>query len=94
MKGAILDADHPAKGVNFARRSTLEKAPQDRMAWAAAGLDLDVAVNLSVLLPSDPAFVRRLETVLKRYADGVPHLTLDVTESAGHDRSGASHCSP
>lgn len=64
------------------------------MAWAATGLDLDVAVNLSVLLPSDPAFVRRLETVLKRYADGVPHLTLDVTESAGHDRSGASHCSP
>lgn len=60
----------------------LEKALEDRMAWAAAGLDLDVAVNLSALLPSDPEFVVRLEAVLKHYVDTVPHLTLEVTESA------------
>jgi EAL domain-containing protein (putative c-di-GMP-specific phosphodiesterase class I) len=60
----------------------LEQALVDRTAWAAMGVELDVAVNLSALLPADPAFVRRLETVLHRHAGAVPHLTLEVTESA------------
>ncbi|USI72776.1 putative bifunctional diguanylate cyclase/phosphodiesterase [Sphingomonas morindae] len=60
----------------------LERALADREAWAAAGAPLAVAVNLSALLPSDPAFVLRLEAVLRRHRDAVPHLTLEVTESA------------
>ena len=60
----------------------LEQALVDRTAWATMGVELDVAVNLSALLPADPAFVRRLETVLHRHAGAVAHLTLEVTESA------------
>lgn len=60
----------------------LERALADRTAWSADGLDLGVAVNLSALLPSDPAFVARLEHVLRQHAAAVPHLTLEVTESA------------
>jgi len=60
----------------------LDRALTDRAGWSAAGLDLNVAVNLSALLPADPVFVQRLETVLRDHAQGVPALTLEVTESA------------
>jgi EAL domain-containing protein (putative c-di-GMP-specific phosphodiesterase class I)/CHASE2 domain-containing sensor protein/alkylated DNA nucleotide flippase Atl1 len=60
----------------------LELAMSDRRAWATGGAELDVAVNVSALLPADQEFVRRLEELLAHYPDVVPHLTLEVTESA------------
>lgn len=60
----------------------LERALTDRAAWAAAGQPLGVAVNISALLPADPAFMRRLEALLARMPGGTAGLTLEVTESA------------
>lgn len=60
----------------------LERALSDCRAWAAQGLVLGVAVNLSALLPTDGEFIRALETTLARFPDVVGRLTLEVTESA------------
>ena len=60
----------------------LERALADWTIWANAGETLGVAVNVSALLPADPDFIARLDILLARFTDAVPHLTLEVTESA------------
>jgi EAL domain-containing protein (putative c-di-GMP-specific phosphodiesterase class I)/CHASE2 domain-containing sensor protein/alkylated DNA nucleotide flippase Atl1 len=60
----------------------LERALTDRSAWAAMGVELDVAVNLSAVLPADPRFIQQLEQLLARHGESIAHLTLEVTESA------------
>src|SRR5581483_7104655 len=60
----------------------LEQALRDHASWTARNLDLNVAVNVSALLPADPAFIQQLEALLPRYPNAAGALTLEVTESA------------
>ena len=60
----------------------LDRALADREGWARAGKDISVAVNVSALLPADPAFVGNVGKVLARYPGAAGKLTLEITESA------------
>lgn len=60
----------------------LDTALRDRAEWAAAGFDLDVAVNISALLPAEPGFIERLQQVFACHPGAAGGLTLEVTESA------------
>ena len=60
----------------------LERALEDQRAWLAAGIQVDVAVNVSAMLPADPAFLARVKAVLARFPGQASALTLEVTESA------------
>jgi EAL domain-containing protein (putative c-di-GMP-specific phosphodiesterase class I) len=60
----------------------LEQACQQGAAWAAAGLDLQIAVNLSARQVSHPGLLRALAGALNRSGLDPWRLTLEVTESA------------
>ncbi len=60
----------------------LDNALLDRAGWAAQGIELGVAVNISALLPAETGFVERLEAVLARHPGAKDWLVLEVTESA------------
>jgi diguanylate cyclase len=50
--------------------------------WHAAGLDIDVAVNLSAPDIMDPQLVEEIQATLHEYAVQPAHLVLEITESA------------
>ena len=60
----------------------LECALADARSWAARGLGISVAVNISALLPADPAFQAALKRILAADGFSPAMLTLEVTESA------------
>ena len=60
----------------------LQRALADRATAAAAGVELNFAVNISALLPTDAAFMRDAEALLAANPQGARHLTLEITESA------------
>jgi EAL domain-containing protein (putative c-di-GMP-specific phosphodiesterase class I) len=59
----------------------LERALQDIAAWSKAGVEIGTAVNISALLPADPAFEAAVEPLLERYPVPPGLLTFEVTES-------------
>jgi EAL domain-containing protein (putative c-di-GMP-specific phosphodiesterase class I)/CHASE2 domain-containing sensor protein len=59
----------------------LERALQDMRKWQDGGHTVNVAVNVSALLPSDPLFPVAVERLLSEYAISPDTLTLEVTES-------------
>ena len=60
----------------------LKTALEDRLGWARDGVELNVAVNVSALLPGDSRFIADVEALLTRYPAAAAWLTLEVTESA------------
>lgn len=60
----------------------LMKALRQRRAWANAGVDLDVALNLSAVDLRDPALVDRVTRILSDCRVAPQHLWLEVTETA------------
>ncbi|UVI39044.1 putative bifunctional diguanylate cyclase/phosphodiesterase [Qipengyuania spongiae] len=60
----------------------LRRAIEDLDTWCSAGHVMKVAVNVSAVLISSPAFAVRLEHILRE--EGVPRerVTLEITESA------------
>jgi EAL domain-containing protein (putative c-di-GMP-specific phosphodiesterase class I)/CHASE2 domain-containing sensor protein len=60
----------------------LNRALADRDCWARAGMDLSIAVNVSALLPADPAFVDNVRAVVADYPGAAGKLILEITESA------------
>ncbi|GAC1611521.1 MAG: hypothetical protein NVS3B26_25230 [Mycobacteriales bacterium] len=51
-------------------------------AWANAGRDLDVAINLSPLQLARPAFADQVAVLLEQVRGPMQHLVLEITESA------------
>ncbi len=60
----------------------LEVACAQAVAWRAAGLRLDIAVNLSTRQVAHPDLVRSVVRVLRETSLDPQHLVLEVTESA------------
>ena len=60
----------------------LQQALTDQAVCARAGVDLNIAVNISALLPTDVVFMRDAEALLAANPEGARHLTLEITESA------------
>jgi len=60
----------------------LEKALRQHSCWRAAGLTLDIAVNLSPSSLRDPRFVETVIALLLRYNVQPARLRLELTESA------------
>ena len=60
----------------------LEESLRQRRDWAAAGLDLHVAVNLSTRNLLDPALPAAIAELLARFATPANALTVEVTETA------------
>jgi EAL domain-containing protein (putative c-di-GMP-specific phosphodiesterase class I) len=59
----------------------LEEAVAQHARWLSIGIDMPVAVNLSVDSLTDPGFPDRLEGVCRRYGVAPCALELEVTES-------------
>jgi PAS domain S-box-containing protein len=94
---ALVRWQHPQRGLVFpdefialAERSgviadltafVLEEALGQHVRWRSSGLELPVAVNLSVDSLSDPGFPDRLEGLCRRYGVSPFALELEVTES-------------
>ena len=94
---ALVRWQHPQRGLVFpdefiplAERSgiiadltafVLEEAVGQHVRWRSTGLELPVAVNLSVDSLSDPGFPDRLEGLCRRYGVAPCDLELEVTES-------------
>jgi len=60
----------------------LDRALSDQAAWRAQGLDLSVAVNISAILPANPAFQAAVKRTLARHAPPKGKVVFEVTESA------------
>jgi EAL domain-containing protein (putative c-di-GMP-specific phosphodiesterase class I) len=60
----------------------LERALQQCARWASNGLDLTVAVNLSVRNLLDPGLVDDVRSALETYGVQAPSLELEITESS------------
>jgi PAS domain S-box-containing protein len=94
---ALVRWQHPQRGLVFpdefiplAERSgviadltafVLEEAVDQQVRWRSTGLELPVAVNLSVDSLSDPGFPDRLGGLCRRYGVAPCDLELEVTES-------------
>jgi c-di-GMP-specific phosphodiesterase len=94
---ALVRWQHPLRGLVFpdefiplAERTgviaditsfVLEEAVDQHARWRSSGLDLPVAVNLSVDSLTDPGFPDRLEGLCRRYGVEPCSLELEVTES-------------
>jgi PAS domain S-box-containing protein len=94
---ALVRWQHPKRGLVFpdefiplAERTgviadltafVLEEAVAQHARWLSTGLDLPVAVNLSVDSLTDPGFPDRLEGLCRRYGVAPRALELEVTES-------------
>lgn len=59
----------------------IERALQQTTSWRQGGLDLSVAVNLSMQTLLDPQFPAQLMALLNRYAGSKNDLMLEITES-------------
>ncbi|HWE61085.1 MAG TPA: EAL domain-containing protein [Chloroflexota bacterium] len=59
----------------------LERALQQSHAWSLAGLQLSIAVNLSIQNLEDPQLPDLVAVLLSRYAVAPESLTLEITES-------------
>ena len=68
----------------------LERALTDQARWRAQGLDLSVAVNISAILPADPAFQAKVKAVLARHKPPKGKVVFEVTESAALEDTDAS----
>lgn len=60
----------------------LEHALRDRLAWAGAGIDLGVAVNLAPDSLQDPDLAAAVAELLARHDTPPSRLTIEVTETA------------
>jgi EAL domain-containing protein (putative c-di-GMP-specific phosphodiesterase class I)/CHASE2 domain-containing sensor protein len=60
----------------------LDRALADRDSWARGGMNISIAVNVSALLPADPAFVDNIREVIAAYPGAAGKLILEITESA------------
>jgi PAS domain S-box-containing protein len=94
---ALVRWQHPNRGLVFpdefiplAERTgviadltafVLEEAVAQHARWRSTGLDLPVAVNLSVDSLTDPGFPDRLEGLCRRYGVAPSAVELEVTES-------------
>ena len=94
---ALVRWQHPERGLVFpddfiplAERTgviadlttfVLEEAVAQHARWLSTGLDLPVAVNLSVDSLTDPGFPDRLEELCRSYGVAPCALELEVTES-------------
>ncbi len=94
---ALVRWQHPQRGLVFpdefiplAERSgviaditafVLEEAVGQHVRWRSSGIELPVAVNLSVDSLSDPGFPERLQGLCRRYGMAPCDLELEVTES-------------
>jgi diguanylate cyclase (GGDEF)-like protein len=95
---ALVRWDHPSRGfmppdafIPLAETTglirplalyVLEQSLRQRRDWAAGGLDLRVAVNLSTRNLLDPALAAAIEELLRRFATPAKALTVEVTETA------------
>ncbi len=95
---ALIRWNHPARGylrpdifIPLAEKAdriddltifVLRRAIEDLRNWCSGGHVMKVAVNVSAVLISSPAFAARLEHILRE--EGVPceRVTLEITESA------------
>lgn len=67
----------------------LRTALEDQQRWTHAGVLINVAVNISALLPADNSFICHVEALLSRYPGSATCLTLEVTESTPMIHTGA-----
>jgi predicted signal transduction protein with EAL and GGDEF domain len=93
---ALVRWDHPERGLLYPdvflplaeqaglmRRlalRVLERSLRDLQGWRAAGLDLSVAVNLSVSNLQDVALPEQVEMLLEAFSVPPAALTLEITE--------------
>ena len=76
---------HSAEQTGLIRPLTfwvLEGVLRQQEAWRRTGLDLNVAVNLSVKSLQDPELPNLLRQLLERWDTSADRLTLELTESA------------
>lgn len=62
-------------------KQVIELALAQSRAWLSDGMDLPIAVNLSVLQLSDPDFLRHILASAERYRVGLNRLHFEITES-------------
>lgn len=95
---ALLRWDHPQLGaippdefiplaehagsVRSLTRFVADRALAENARWRQAGLDLGIAINLSVVDLADPSLVESIESALRRHRVPPGLLILEVTESA------------
>ncbi len=60
----------------------LGRALEDAAAWGAAGLPLDIAVNVSAILLGDSEFIEQVRQMLADASVPTNRITIEVTESA------------
>ena len=76
--GAVEDYGLMAPLTDFVMTEAVRQASQ----WRAAGIVLEITVNLSTELVRDRGFPERLAVLLQEYDFPAPHFVLDVTEVA------------
>ena len=77
----FLDAIEHSELVGAFTRYVLDHALELAGGWAAAGIDLPIAVNLSARSLLDRGLVAELPTLLKRHGVAADRLILEITES-------------
>ena len=60
----------------------LERSCADRQAWAAAGLNIGIAVNISMLSLTDVAVADRLHEIVRKQGCEPRDVTFEVTETS------------
>jgi diguanylate cyclase (GGDEF)-like protein len=63
-------------------RQVLDRATREAVAWAAAGYDLPVAVNLSTSCLEDPGLLRLVDDALDRAGLPPERLVVEITETS------------
>jgi EAL domain-containing protein (putative c-di-GMP-specific phosphodiesterase class I) len=76
--GAVEDYGMMSPLTDFVMTEAVRQASQ----WRAAGIALEITVNLSTELVRDRGFPERLAVLLQEYDFPAPHFVLDVTEAA------------
>lgn len=68
-------------------KQVIELAFSQARSWLAAGIELPISVNLSVLQLSDPDFLRHILACAERYRLGLNRIHFEITESMLFDHT-------
>jgi EAL domain-containing protein (putative c-di-GMP-specific phosphodiesterase class I)/FixJ family two-component response regulator len=80
--GAFLPAIERQGLLDALTDRMLGEACADRKSWAGAGLDVTVAVNVSLLTLSDVRAADRLHDIVRKHGCEPDQITFEVTETA------------
>lgn len=82
MPGQFIDMAEATGLIIPLGLKVLEQALKQREAWAAEGLDIPIAVNLSAIHIHQPDFLDMIDRILDQTGIGATGIEIEVTESS------------